>query len=64
MDEEGRNKLSMNMKNNNGRSRSGSNGRSGKNMGGGRSRSESRRDSHVALDLLNPYEDGDAIFKR
>ncbi|XP_071513497.1 tyrosine-protein kinase Fer isoform X3 [Panulirus ornatus] len=56
----------MNMKNNNGRSRSGSsNGRSGKNMGGGRSRSESRRESHMmALDSLNPYEDGDAIFKR
>ncbi|KAK8754342.1 hypothetical protein OTU49_015674 [Cherax quadricarinatus] len=61
----------MNMKNNNsnGRSRSGSNrsgsGSSGRSVGG-RSRSEGRRDSHMTLDTLCPYEEGDgsAIFKR
>ncbi|XP_045603848.1 tyrosine-protein kinase Fer isoform X3 [Procambarus clarkii] len=61
----------MNMKNNNsnGRSRSGSNwsgsGSSGRSVGG-RSRSEGRRDSQMALDALCPYEDtdADAIFKR
>ncbi|XP_042219998.1 tyrosine-protein kinase Fer-like isoform X3 [Homarus americanus] len=62
------------MKNNNsnGRSRSGSSrsgsgssGRSGRSMGG-RSRSEGRRDSHLTLDSLCTYEDGegDAIFNR